>query len=201
MTAVAAGTVPVAHAGPARRSVAWWGMLLVIATEAMIFAILLAAWFYLRAVSHEWPPAGTELPDLHLTIPFSFVLWGSSLPVLYAERAIRRGHVNGFLGGMAMAWVLGAAFLGYTVKDFLDLHYGWRDSAYASAFYVIVGLHAIHVLVGLAMNAVVQAKAALGRYDGGHHRSAEAAALYWHFVDAVWLFVMPSLFLATHLRP
>jgi cytochrome c oxidase subunit 3 len=101
---------------------------------------------------------------------------------------------------MAVAWVLGAAFLAYTAHDFQELHFGWRDHAYGSAFYVIVGLHALHVVVGLVVSAVVQLKAALGRYDGGHHRSAEAACLYWHFVDAVWLFVFPSLFLAAHVR-
>lgn len=200
MTTIAVGTVAVPPAGPPRRSVAWWGMLMVITTEAMIFAILLAAWFYLRAVSDQWPPAGVELPDLRLTIPFSFVLWGSSIPVVYAERAVKRGNIRGFLAGMSISWLLGAAFLGYTIADFLGLHYGWRDSAYASAFYVIVGLHAIHVAVGLAMSAVVQAKAALGRYDGGHHRSAEVVVLYWHFVDAIWLVVMPSLFLGTHIH-
>ncbi|MCU1376160.1 MAG: cytochrome c oxidase, subunit [Actinomycetia bacterium] len=197
MSAVAVPIQPATHRG---RSVTWWGMLMVIATEAMIFACLLAAWFFLRAASKQWPPAGVELPDLTLAIPFSFVLWGSSIPVIVAEHGLRSGRIAVFRAGMAVAWVLGAAFLAYTAYDFQQLHYGWRDSAYASAFYTIVGLHAIHVLVGLVMSAVVQVKAALGRYDRGHHRSAEAAALYWHFVDAVWLFVFPSLFLATHIR-
>jgi heme/copper-type cytochrome/quinol oxidase subunit 3 len=175
-------------------------MLLVIATEATLFACLLAGWFYLRAASSTWPPAGVELPDLALSIPFSFVLWGSSVPVVYAEHALKRGRIGGFRVGMALAWLMGLAFLAYTAYDFHELHFGWRDHAYGSAFYVIVGLHTIHVVVGLAMGAVVQLKAALGRYDAGHHRSAEVVALYWHFVDAVWLFVFPSLFLATHVR-
>jgi heme/copper-type cytochrome/quinol oxidase subunit 3 len=175
-------------------------MVLVIATESMVFAVLLAAWFFLRAASDAWPPVGTELPDLRLTLPFSLVLWASSVPVLLGERSLRRGRVASYAVAMAVAWVLGAAFLGYTIKDFADLHYGWRDSAYASGFYVIVGLHAIHVVIGLAMSAMVQAKAWTGRLDGGAHRSAEAVSLYWHFVDGVWLVVMPSVFLATHIR-
>jgi cytochrome c oxidase subunit 3 len=166
----------------------------------MAFAVLLAAWFYLRATSKAWPPPGTELPDLRLTLPFSVVLWASSIPVVLGERAIRARRIASFRRWMAAGWVMGAAFLAYTANDFAGLHYGWRDSAYASGFYVIVGLHAIHVVVGLAMSAVVQAKAWLGRYDRGPHGSAEAVALYWHFVDAVWLAVMPSVFLATHLR-
>lgn len=200
MTVVAAGSVPIGAAPRPGRSVAWWGMLLVITTEGMVFAVLLAAWLYLRASSPSWPPAGTELPDLRLTIPFSFVLWASSIPVLAAERALARGRLVAFRTFMTVAWLMGAAFLAYTIHDFQALHYGWRDSAYASGFYAIVGLHAIHLGVGLAMVAVVVVKAALGRYDRGHHRSAEVAALYWHFVDAVWLFVMPTVFLLGHLR-
>ena len=195
-----AGTVPVGVAQRRGRSITWWGMLLVIATEGMIFACLLAGWFFLRAAATAWPPKGVELPDLALAIPFSLVLWGSSIPVVVAERGLRRGRIGTFRWGMAVAWVLGVAFLAYTAYDFDELHFGWRDHAYGSAFYVIVGLHALHVLVGLVLSAVVQLKAALGRYDRGHHRSAEAACLYWHFVDAVWLFVFPSLFLAAHVR-
>jgi heme/copper-type cytochrome/quinol oxidase subunit 3 len=195
-----AGTIPVEVAPHRGRSVTWWGMLLVITTEAMIFACLLAGWFFLRAAATHWPPVGVEAPDLALAIPFSFVLWGSSIPVMVAERGLKRGRIGTFRGGMAVAWVLGAAFLAYTAHDFQELHFGWRDHAYGSAFYVIVGLHALHVVVGLVLSAVVQLKAALGRYDRGHHRSAEAACLYWHFVDAVWLFVFPSLFLAAHVR-
>ena len=197
MTAV---SVPVESASRPGRPVSWWGMLMVITTEGMIFVVLLAAWFFLRAAAKQWPPPGTELPDLTLTIPFSFVLWGSSLPTLYAERALKRGRIGAFRAGMAVAWLMGAAFLGYTAKDFIDLHYGWRDSAYASGFYVIVGLHALHVVVGLTMSAVVQAKAALGRYDRGVHGSAEVVTLYWHFVDLVWIAVMPSVFIGTHIR-
>jgi heme/copper-type cytochrome/quinol oxidase subunit 3 len=196
----AVGAIRVSATPRPGRAISWWGMAMVIATEAMVFAVLLAAWFYLRATSKAWPPAGTELPELRLTVPFSLVLWGSSIPVLLGERAIRHGRLAAFRWWMAAAWLLGAAFLAYTAKDFADLHYGWRDSAYASGFYVIVGLHAVHVVIGLGMSAVVQAKAWLGRYDHGPRTSAEAVALYWHFVDAVWLAVMPSVFLATHLR-
>jgi cytochrome c oxidase subunit 3 len=197
---VPAGTVPVATATVRGRSVSWWGMLFTIGTESMVFAILLAAWFFLRAASKTWPPPGTELPELKLTIPFSVILWSSSIPVLFAEHGIRRGHIGRFRVGMAIAWVMGIAFVGYTIKDFNDLTFGWRDSAYGSAFYVIVGLHVIHVVIGLAMSAVVQLKAAAGRYDRGATGSAEAVAMYWHFVDGVWLAVMPSVFLATHIR-
>jgi heme/copper-type cytochrome/quinol oxidase subunit 3 len=101
---------------------------------------------------------------------------------------------------MAISFVMGISFLAWTVYDFDDLHFGWRDNAYGSIFYTIVGLHALHVVIGLAMNAMVQVKAWTGRYRTGHHASAEVFSLYWHFVDVVWLFVFPALFLSPHVR-
>ncbi len=181
-------------------STAWWGMAILIITEAMVFVVLLAAYFFLRASSKQWPLGGIEVPKLELAIPFSFVLWGSSIPIFWAEAAIRNGRINQFKAGLLISFVMGLSFLGYTIYDFNDLHFGWRDNAYGSIFYTIVGLHALHVIVGLAMNLVVQTKAWTGRYRTGQHISAEVFSLYWHFVDAVWLFVFPALFLSVHWR-
>ena len=143
-------TVAVPVAPRPGRSTTWWGMMLVIATEATLFACLLAAWFFLRAASKDWPPAGVELPDLSLSIPFSFVLWGSSIPVVLAERALERGRIGWFQVGMALARVLGAAFLAFTAYDFHELHFGWQDHAYGTAFYVIVGLTFLSGILGMA---------------------------------------------------
>lgn len=197
---VTAAAAPTASTRRRVYSTAWWGVAILIVTEGMIFLILVAAYFFLRASAKTWPPTGTELPELTLSLPFSFVLWGSSIPVIWAESSLRNGRVDRFRVGAAIAFVMGFAFLLYTLYDFNELHYGWRDSAYGSIFYVIVGLHAFHVLVGLVMSAVVQLKAKLGRYDAGRFASAEVFCLYWHFVDAVWLLVFPSLFLSAHIQ-
>jgi heme/copper-type cytochrome/quinol oxidase subunit 3 len=175
---------------------AWWGMATLIATESMVFVILLGAYFFLRASTSPWPPAGITGPELKLAVPFSFVLWGSSIPVFYAERAIRRGSQRGLRLGLFVSACMGLAFLGFTAKDFHDLTFGWRDNAYGSIFYTIVGLHALHVLIGLFMNVVVEIKAWQGKFSETRHLTVEVFGLYWHFVDAVWLFVFAALFLS-----
>ena len=179
-------------------STAWWGVAMLILTEATIFLVLIAAYFFLRASASEWPPAGISLPDLKMSTPFSFVLWGSSIPIVWAEVKLRKGELQKFRAGLAISFFMGFAFLLYTARSFHDLEFGWTDNAYGSIVYTIVGLHALHVLVGVVMNAVIQLKARLGRYDGDRHASAEVFFLYWHFVDAVWLVVWPSLFLSEH---
>jgi cytochrome c oxidase subunit 3 len=63
-------------------------------------------------------------------------------------------------------------------------------------FYTIVGLHALHVFVGLCMSVIVQIKAWQGKFSATRHISVEVFSLYWHFVDVVWVFVFASLFLS-----
>jgi heme/copper-type cytochrome/quinol oxidase subunit 3 len=194
---LAEAAVPVHGQG---RPTAWWGIVCLIMTEGTLFAGLIGSYFFLRAASKQWPPPGVELPKLTLAIVFSLVLWGSSIPMLVAERGIRRGSVRALRGGLMGAWLMGAAFLLYTLYDFNSLHYGWRDHAYGSIFYTTVGLHALHVFIGLAMSVVVQIKAWLGKFSAERHVTVEVYALYWHFVDAVWLFVFPAFILSPHLR-
>ena len=177
-------------------STAWWGMATLIATESMVFVILLGSYFFLRASTPQWPPDTIGGPELKLAVPFSFVLWGSSIPIFYAEAAIRRGSQRGLRAGLFISACMGVAFLAFTAKDFVDLTFGWRDNAYGSIFYTIIGLHALHVLIGLFMNVVVEIKAWQNKFTATRHTSVEVFGLYWHFVDAVWIFVFLSLFVS-----
>lgn len=191
---------PLARTPKRTYSTAWWGMITLIATESMVFLVLLGAYFFLRASAPAWPVGGIKPPELALSVPFSFVLWGSSLPIFYADAAIRRGSARGLRIGLAVSALMGAAFLAFTAKDFHDLTFGWRDNAYGSIYYTIVGLHALHVFIGLAMNILVQVKAWQNKFTAERHTTVDVFSLYWHFVDVVWVFVFASLFLSEALR-
>ena len=182
------------------RPTAWWGIVCVIMTEGTIFAGLIASYFFLRASSTEWPQGHLELPKLGLSIVFSLVLWGSSIPMMVAERGIKRGKQGALRIGLLLSFLMGAAFLVYTASDFNGLHFGWRTNAYGSIFYTTVGLHALHVLIGLAMSGVVQIKAWQGKFSAQRHTTVQVYALYWHFVDAVWVFVFASFILSPHIK-
>jgi heme/copper-type cytochrome/quinol oxidase subunit 3 len=175
-------------------------MVSLITTESMVFVILLGAYFFLRATARQWPVGGIPPPELRLSVPFSLVLWGSSVPIFYADAAIQRGEQRGLRAGLLVSALMGVAFLLYTAKDFNDLHFGWRTNAYGSMYYTIVGLHALHVIIGLGMSAIVQIKAWQRKFTAEHHTTVEVFSLYWHFVDAVWIFVFSSLFLSEALR-
>jgi heme/copper-type cytochrome/quinol oxidase subunit 3 len=72
--------------------------------------------------------------------------------------------------------------------------------AYGSLFYTITGFHGAHVIVGLVMLVVVFIRAARGHFRAGRHEAITNVALYWHFVDVVWLAVFTSLYITPHLR-
>ena len=182
------------------RPTPWWGMVGLIMTESTIFAGLIASYFFLRASSKEWPLGGLEKPEVTQTLIFSLVLWGSSIPMFVAEQGIRKGNQRRLRFGLMASFLMGAVFLLHTADDFEKLHFGWRTNAYGSIFYVTVGLHALHVLIGLLMSAVVQIKAWLGKFSPERHTTVEVYALYWHFVDAVWLFVFPTFILSPHFK-
>lgn len=185
------------------RAAGWWGMVLFIATEATLFALLFASYFYLRFKSGpEWPSDGIAPPSLGLPIAMSVILLSSSIPMHWAESSIKKGRETGLKIGLALAFILGAVFLGLqvgieypeTLKEFTI-----TTNSYGSLFFVITGLHGAHVFAGLAMNAWNQARAWKGHYGTGNHLHVQTGAMYWHFVDAVWIFVFVSLYLGPNL--
>jgi heme/copper-type cytochrome/quinol oxidase subunit 3 len=203
MSTIAAATPAPDATTPVRgqgRPTPWWGIVALIMTESTIFAGLIASYFFLRASANEWPIGGLEKPEVTSTLIFSFILWGSSIPMLIAERAVRRADDFRLRAGLMLSFLMGAAFLAHTWDDFDKLHFGWRTNAYGSIFYVTVGLHALHVLIGLLMSAVVQIKAWMGKFSPQKHTTVQVYALYWHFVDVVWLFVFPTFILSPHIR-
>jgi heme/copper-type cytochrome/quinol oxidase subunit 3 len=204
VSATSATAVPVPEAAaPTRgegRPTAWWGMVCLIMTESTLFAGLIGSYFFLRASSKVWPPPGIEEPKIMLALIFSFVLWGSSIPMLIAARGIKRGSERALRFGLMAAWIMGAAFVLYSLYDFHELRFGWRTNAYGSIFYTTVGLHTFHVFVGLVMSVVVQIKAWLGKFSKERHVTVQVYAMYWHFVDAVWLVVFPTFILSAHIK-
>ena len=203
MTTVA---LPEAHAvvpAPPRskgREIGWWGMMVVIVTEAMIFAGLLASYFFLQAASKHWPPPGIEAPELGRISIFTVVLLGSSVPIFWAEAAIKKGHRNRMRVGLLISFVMGAVFLANQALEYQKLPFAWGDNSYTSIFYTITGLHGLHVFIGLLINLIVQLKAAKGRISAEHHLTASVFGMYWHFVDVVWIFVFSSLYVSPHLK-
>ncbi len=186
------------YEGP--RAFGWWGMVWLIATEATLFALLIASYFYLRfRYGPPWPPQGIEDPKLTLPLVMTAVLWSSSPCVHLAERGIRAGSPRRLRGWLAAGFAFGATFLVLTLavewpetlKEF-----GPTTNVYGSLFFTITGLHAAHVAVGLLFSLWTQVRAWRGTFDADRHLTVQNFALYWQFVDAVWAFVLLTVYLS-----
>ena len=180
------------------RSTGFWGMVLLIATEASLFAYLLFSYFYLGSTATgPWPPEGP--PSLRLVLPNTLVLLLSSGTMYWAESGIRRGVGTRLRAGLVATFVLGAIFLAVQGLEYSKKQITPTTHAYGSLFFTITGFHGAHVAVGLLMIAVVALRAFLGHFDARRHEAVTNVSWYWHFVDLVWLAVFTSLYLSPRL--
>jgi heme/copper-type cytochrome/quinol oxidase subunit 3 len=185
-------TLPVGSIGT--KSNGWWAMVFVILTEGALFAYLLFAYYYLAIQPQvNWPPGGT--PSMHLALPNTLILLASSVAAWWGERAILRGQRGALALGLAAALILGAVFVGIQLKEWYDKPYGIASSSYSSLYFTITGFHMAHVVVGLLMLAALLDWTLLGLFDRVRNAPVSIGAVYWHFVDAVWLVVFFTFYI------
>lgn len=193
-----AATTPPGFPATARPA-GWWGMVLFILTEGMLFSLLITSYFYLRSVSVSWPPGDIEMPALLLPSIGTIILLGSSLPMFYATHAIARNNRRGLIAGMGVSFVLGAVFLVLQAYELSELGFSHSTNAYGSVFITLTGFHAAHLVVGMLMLAFIIVRSFLGHFTDENKLAPENVALYWHFVDAIWIAVFLTLHISPHL--
>jgi heme/copper-type cytochrome/quinol oxidase subunit 3 len=185
--------------GPIRRhGIGWWGVGTLIASEAALFAYLLFSYFYLGATSG--PGWGLETaPSLSLSLPNTFLLLASSVLAWLGEQGILSRRRWQALLGFGIAFLLGAIFTGIQILEWRAKPYGVGTSSYASLYFVTTGFHMAHVIVGLLVLAALIGWTALDYFSPRRRLVVSAGVLYWHFVDAVWLFVFITYYLTPYL--
>jgi len=171
-----------------------WAMRLVIATEACFFGYLLFSYWYLAAFATTWPPHDAQV-SLHLALPNTGILLASSALLIWGESGIKRGRIGQLRAGLALTTALGALFVAVQFVEWSRQTVTPSGSLWGSVFFTITGFHVAHVCVGLLMLVVVQVGAWRGAFTARRHGYVSNAALYWHFVDVVWLAVFTSLYL------
>jgi cytochrome c oxidase subunit I+III len=190
------GELPVGATG--RHNIGWWGMACVVATEAAFFGYLLFSYFYLGSLStNPWPDV---VPRIGLPLLNTLILISSSVAVWLAARGIRRNSRTQLVAWLGTAILLGVVFISLQIVEYGREKFSMTHDAYGSLFYTITGFHGVHVIVGLLMLAVVFVRAWRGHFRAGRHEAITNVALYWHFVDVVWLAVFTSLYISPHLR-
>jgi cytochrome c oxidase subunit 3 len=173
------------------------GMILFISSEVIFFGSLFGAYFTIRGRAGTWPPEGT--PEMSLIAPliFSAALISSSYTVHRASAAIKRGDRNGLGTWLAATIALGGIFLagqGWEYSHLVAEGFEMDFNVFATLFFTMTGFHGLHVFGGLVALLIVLAKARRGDFSAERHGGVEAAAYYWHFVDAVWVFLFTVLY-------
>jgi cytochrome c oxidase subunit 3 len=170
-----------------------------IISEVIIFGTVFAA-FWLARIDHfeEWSSFVPEGLDATFALWLTLILWASSLTILLSERAFSRGERGGALGWLGLTFGLGTLFVILHMNEWFHLaDEGFTVGAnvFASTFYGLTGVHTSHVIVGLAIHLLLFWVVASNLMTPGRTTLYKGAALYWHFVDIMWLLVAGNAYL------
>ena len=166
------------------------GLVIFIAFETMIFAGLITAYWVLRSGSFAWPPPNLPRLPLAVTAVNTVMLGFSAFTMSRAVKAVRVGSQPGLRSALVATVVLGAGFLAIQGSEWTRLiHQGLTLSSgsYGGTFYVLIGLHALHVVGAVVWLLTVLALAYRGRYTTKRYAGVALCATYWYYVCALWL--------------
>jgi heme/copper-type cytochrome/quinol oxidase subunit 3 len=119
----------------------------------------------------------------------------------WAESGIRENKQIRLMLGLAISFGLGGLFLLIQGFEYARAGFTPQANAYGSLFYTLTGFHGLHVTVGLVLISVMQVRSWVGHFDASRYLGVQTTAMYWHFVDAVWIFIFGSLYLSPYLFP
>ncbi|MGB2621688.1 MAG: cytochrome c oxidase subunit 3 [Candidatus Acidiferrum sp.] len=194
---MSAAAIPAVHQDewrpPYRGKIAMFAL---ITGESALFTIFVVAYlFYIgKSLSGPTPQQVLEVP-----IFGTICLLSSSLTIWLAERAITRNRLSAFTLWLGVTICLGLIFLGGTAIEWHKLLY--RDgltistNLFGTTYYSLVGLHATHVIIGLAMLTILFLFTVARRVGEQHAERIAVLALYWHFVDSVWVVVFTVVYI------
>lgn len=173
------------------------GFWLFLGGECVLFGCLFASFIALRNQVPEGPTA-QELFQITTVAWSTFILLTSSLTSVFGTMALHRGNLKGLNFWMAITVLLGLAFLGLEVYEFVEyVHEGhtFTSSAFATSFYTLVGFHGGHVLFGVLWISLLIAQSAKKGLSLVMAPKYYVAGLYWHFIDVVWVFIFTVVYL------
>jgi len=176
-------------------------MWLFIMADAATFGAILFGYGYLRVGTPDWSRPFALTPTIVNAAIMTFVLLSSSVTMLLAVAAAQAGRTASGVRWLGVTALLGTLFAGLHLREwFAMFHEGWSVShnplngpvQFGATFFGITGLHLLHVITGVVAILVIAAGFRRGRFTAAH---VETTGLYWHFVDLVWMFVFPMVYL------
>jgi heme/copper-type cytochrome/quinol oxidase subunit 3 len=168
------------------RNLMWWGTLGLMAIEGTVFALAIVTYFYLRGRATVWP-LNEPPPALAWGTANTLLLLASLWPNHLAKRAAERLDRNAVRVWMSVCLLVSLVFLAIRVMEFHALNCRWYDDAYASAVWLLLGLHTTHLITDTWDTGVLLGLAVVGPFENKRHVDVSENAMYWIFVVASWL--------------
>ena len=167
-------------------------------SEIAFFGGAFVAYFYLRSAYAVWPPEGLHHLDVVIPSIQTGLLIVSSIMIEWSTAGVKKGNQTAVKFGFLGAVILGLVFV------VIQMLYEWpnllttgeltpRDGLFGASFFLLTGIHGVHVIAGVIANSIVTIKAFRNQFDEKNHGFLEAAGTYWHFVHIVWLFLFAFL--------
>lgn len=188
MASMAAAPAHATHGAHSRVAINRVGIWLFFFSDSLLFAVFAAARFYLSGT--ERPEALNQLLGLGITS----VLLLSSLTAYRGETAFEHGNTAHGRTMLLATILLGTFFAVGVGFEWSTAEWVPSDS-FGTAFFSMTGMHALHVVTGILFLAVIYFRAGKGHFENGNTWPVTAIVMYWHFVDVVWVFFYPTLYL------
>jgi len=176
------------------------GMWLFIISDSLTFSALLVAYAYVRLANPDWPRPFEISPAIVNASFLTFVLLSSSLTMVLGVAAAHKGKRSTAVKYLVATMVCGVAFVVLHLGEWKRLldegvtpwSNPWHVPLFGGAFFGLTGLHMLHVTIGVIYLGIIAWGHGKGKYTAEH---VEVSGLYWHFVDLVWMFIFPMLYL------
>jgi cytochrome c oxidase subunit 3 len=177
------------------------GMWLFIVSDTLTFSALLVAYTYARLNSPNWPRPFAFNPSILYSTVMTVVLLASSLTMVMAVMAAQRNNRASTVRWMLATMFFGATFVALHMREWFHLinvehltltSNPWGSPLFGAVFFGVTGLHMTHVIIGVIYMAIVATGFGRGKFSA---EDVEVNGLYWHFVDLVWMFVFPLVYI------
>ncbi|MGQ4649615.1 cytochrome c oxidase subunit 3 [Lyngbya aestuarii] len=172
-----------------------FGIYMFLIADTMMFASLFVAFSLYKANAPFWPPEG---PELELLLPAinTIILVSSSFVMHKGQSALKKNNLSGLQLWFGITALMGALFLAGQAYEYSHLEFGLTTNVFSSYFYVLTGFHGLHVACGLGLIlSVLWRSRKENHYTSEKHFGVEAAEIYWHFVDVIWIVLFTLVYL------
>ena len=196
---------------PTRFSAGMWAVIMFISSEVMFFGALFTTYFFLRGRLPGWEPvfqrcaevcdkptwAVDPVPLIGLGLPTvnTIELLASSVTMQLAVNAIKKGDRKALRNWLIPTVILGIAFVTGQGYEYTRLGFLPDNGIFAAVFFTLTGFHGAHVTGGILMNSLVSFRTLKGHFTARRHLAVEAASIYWHFVDVVWIGLFTTIYI------